>query len=138
MAMAPDQKEFVSTSDGSRLILRRRAKDILELGWEGDRPNAFARIRAAIPNSPDLNQYAGRFVNGELRIEWNLLVSEGSLLITTPAGWRIPIAEAAPDRFEVGPWVLEFERSEGQISGLALHRERLWRLVFERVDGNPE
>ena len=137
MSLDPSQKEFVAISDGFRLILRRQGKDTLELGWEGDRPNSFTRIRTAIPNSPDLKQYAGRFVNEELQLEWNLLVSDDSLLITTPAGWRIPVVAAAPDRFEVGPWFLEFERTAGKISGLALHRERLWKLTFQRVDATP-
>lgn len=133
MSLDQNKKEFVAITGSFRLILRRRGKDTLELGWEGDRPNSFARIRTAIPNSPDLNQYAGRFKNEELHLEWNLLVSGGSLLITTPAGWRIPVVEAAPDRFEVGPWFLEFERTGGKVSGLALHRERLWKLTLQRV-----
>jgi CubicO group peptidase (beta-lactamase class C family) len=138
MSLDSSRKEFVALSDGFRLLLQRRGQDTLELGWEGDRPNCFTRIRITIPNSPDLNQYAGRFVNGELDLEWNLLVSNRSLLITTPAGWRIPVVQAAPDRFEVGPWFLEFERTEGKISGLALHRERLWKLTFQKVDETPK
>jgi len=135
--MSADQKqnEFSTESDGFRLLLRRRGQDVVELGWEGDRPNSFKRLRPMAPSPPELGRYAGHFVNYELNVKWDLVLAEGSLLITTDAGWRIPLAEAARDHFEVGPWLLEFERDSDRISGFTLHRERLWRLAFQRIGG---
>jgi CubicO group peptidase (beta-lactamase class C family) len=132
------QKEFAAVSGSFRFLLRPRGRDSIELGWAGARPNSFTRVRERMRDPQDLNQYTGRFINEDLHFEWKLLVSSGSLLITTSAGWRIPVAQTAPDRFEVGPWLLEFERAKGTIAGLAVHRERLWTLRFEKVDGTAQ
>jgi CubicO group peptidase (beta-lactamase class C family) len=135
MSFDPKQKAFSVESDGFRLLLRRRGRDTIELGWEGDRLNLFNRLVVTLPGPSGLGQYAGHFVNDELQVKWDLVLDDASLLITTAAGWRIPLAKAAPDRFEAGPWLLEFERKNGRISGFALHRERLWRLGFQRTGG---
>ncbi len=121
---------------GDGLTLRRRGKDTLELGWEGDRPNRFQRMPAAT-RAHDSGEYIGRFVNDELAVAWDLRVEKGVLVITNAAGWRIPLQQAVEDRFEVGPWLLDFERKSGQVVGFRLHRERLWNLRFERRPGVP-
>ena len=71
-------------------------------------------------------------MNSELNVAWDLITEDGALVITTAAGWRIPLARSAEDRFEVGPWLLEFQHVGTGISGFRLHRERLWNLAFER------
>jgi CubicO group peptidase (beta-lactamase class C family) len=133
MSPQPKKNEFIEASDGGSLLLRRPGPDVIQLGWEGDRLNSFTRLRMTPPVSQEVSQYAGRFFNDDLNLEWDLVVTEGSLLITTAAGWRIPLTEAAPDRFEVGPYLLEFEREGGRISGFALHRQRVWRLQFRNA-----
>ena len=67
-----------------------------------------------------------------MKIVWNLVTAEGALLITNDLGWRIPLEAAARDRFEVGPWSVEFQRDGTAISGFLLHRQRVWRLRFEK------
>ena len=136
MSLDRKQKAFITESDSFPLFLRRRGKDVVELGLEGDRPNSFRRLRPTEPNPLQLGRYTGNFENDELNVKWNLVLADGSLLITTNAGWRIPLAQAAEDRFEVGPWLLEFERENGRISGFTLHRERLWGLVFQKIGGS--
>jgi CubicO group peptidase (beta-lactamase class C family) len=69
MSVDPKQKEFSTASDGFRLLLRRRGPDVVELGWEGDRPNSFKRLRPTVPSPPELGPYAGHFVNDELNVK---------------------------------------------------------------------
>jgi hypothetical protein len=44
----------------------------------------------------------------------------------------------APDRFETGPWLLEFERAKETITGFVVHRQRLWKLGFEKAEGTAK
>ena len=133
MLAGTKENEFIAKFDGFRVVLRRQEPDVLQMGWEGDRPTSFRRLRSATPSASEIGQYVGRFVNEDLNVQWNLVLMDGTRLITTDAGWRIPLAVAAQDRFEAGPWVLEFRRDGDSISGFRLHRERLWRLVFEKI-----
>jgi CubicO group peptidase (beta-lactamase class C family) len=131
MSFGRNPREFSTQSETLRLFLRRRGKDAVTLFWEGDRPTSFERIRPAAV-TPGLGRYAGRFVNSDLDVAWDLIVENEALVITTAAGWRIPLARSVDDHFEVGPWQLEFERGGTGISGFRLHRERVWNLPFER------
>jgi hypothetical protein len=78
--------------------------------------------------------FAGSFQNADLQIDWKLIVADEVLTITTNAGWRILLEPAAPDRFAVGPWVLRFHRENGKVTGFDLHRERLWKLHFRKIN----
>jgi CubicO group peptidase (beta-lactamase class C family) len=137
MSAGPKRTEFSAKSDGFRMLLRRRSADVVQMGWEGDRPNSFRRIHSTVPGPSELGQYAGRFLNEDLNVKWDLALIDGALVITTDAGWRIPLTAIAQNRFEVGPWLLEFRRDGGSISGFTLHRERLWALRFEKT-GAPD
>ena len=132
MFRGPKRSMFSTDSGTVRLFLRRRSKDIVELGLEGDRPNSFRRLRSGESKTTELAAYAGHYVNDELDVAWDLLVADRTLVVTTVAGWRIPLAQAAEDRFEVGPWLLEFDRDTSGVRAVRLHRERLWDLAFQR------
>lgn len=131
MSVGRNTKELSTQTETLRLFLRSKGKNAFELLWEGDRTTSFERVRPST-QSVDLNRYVGHFVNGEINVGWDLIVEDGSLAITTAAGWRIPLARSVGDRFEVGPWLLEFVRDGTGISGFRLHRERLWNLAFKR------
>ena len=54
-----------------------------------------------------------------------MAVQSGGLLLTTSAGWRIPLDAIASDRFVAGPWSLDFVREPaGRVTALELHRVR--------------
>lgn len=131
MFLGRNPKEFSTESETPRLLLRRKGKDAVDHLWEGDRPTSFERIRPA-SITPALDRYVGRFVNSELGVAWDLVLEKEALVITTAAGWRIPLTRSVDDHFEVGPWQLEFEQSGTGVSGFRLHRERVWNLPFAR------
>jgi CubicO group peptidase (beta-lactamase class C family) len=109
------------------LVLRRRGRDGLDVGFAGDRMTRFRRMVGEELALTGADGYVGRFSNDELGVRWEFVVAEGRLVLTTAAGWRIPLEAVARDRFAVGPWLLEFGAD-----GLRLHRERLWNLEFRR------
>ena len=109
------------------LVLRRRGRDGMDVGFEGDRMTRFRRMVGEELALQGADGYVGRFSNDELGVRWEFVVAEGRLVLTTAAGLRIPLEAVARDRFAVGPWLLEF-----RAQGLRLHRERLWNLEFRR------
>lgn len=109
------------------LVLRRRGRDGVDVGFEGDRMTRFRRLTGEQLAVRGLSVYGGVYRNEELGLRWEFVVEEGRLVLTTAAGWRIPLEAVARDRFVVGPWGLEFGAQ-----GLRLHRERLWDLELQR------
>jgi CubicO group peptidase (beta-lactamase class C family) len=119
---------FLPNGDG-KLEIRRRGRDTIAVGWEGDRPTLYRKLTAEELRTAPPENYKGRFSNDELGVTFDLVVADGALTITNDAGWRIPLEAAARDRFSAGPWILEFDQDHG---GFRLHRERLWSLRFRR------
>ncbi len=109
------------------LVLRRRGRDGVDGGFEGDRMMRFRRMTGEELALQGAEGYVGRYSNDELGVRWEFVVAEGRLVLTTAAGWRLPLEAVARDRFAVGPWLLEFGAQ-----GLRLHRERMWNLEFRR------
>lgn len=122
---------FTTGSSTFPMVLRLRGPNALDFGVEGDRFERFRRIPPALNPLP-IAVYGGDFVNTEMNLSWHLLVENGVLVLTTAAGWRIPFTYVAPDRFEVGPWLIRFERDQSGITALLLHRQRAWNLRFQR------
>jgi len=127
-----NRRQLFADDAGSRLVLTLLAPDRVELQWDEGRPEIYHRLDGESPRPSDLPAYAGDYRSADAGARWRLVVEKGKLLITTAAGWRIPIEPAGPDRFMVGPWSLHFIRQNGQASRIELHRARLWQLVFER------
>ena len=109
------------------LVLRPRGRGGVDVGFAGDRMTRFRRMKGEEWEVPGAEGYVGRYSNDEWGARWEFVVAEGRLVLTTAAGWRIPLEAVARDRFAVGPWLLEFGAD-----GLRLHRERLWNLEFRR------
>lgn len=118
---------------GSRLVLTKLAADRIKLAWGAARPEVYHRVAAVLPRQSELLEYAGDYTSADADARWRIVAEPGKLLITTAAGWRIPLEAAGADRFMVGPWSLHFVRqADGGVTRLELHRARLWRLVFDR------
>lgn len=118
---------------GFRLLLTRLDRDRFQLQWEGGaRPVVYHRLPAAPAGR--LSDFAGSYRSSDAGAEFRMVPDGPVLLLTTGAGWKIPLDGVAPDRFAVGPWSLAFVRdSAGRVSALQLHRARLWNLHFERL-----
>lgn len=117
---------------GFRLLLTRLDRDRFQLQWEGGRPVVYRRLPAGPPGR--LADFAGDYRSQDAGAEFRMVPDGGILLLTTAAGWKIPLDGMAPDRFAVGPWSLDFVRDPaGHVTTLELHRARLWNLRFERV-----
>ena len=127
-----NRRQLFADDAGSRLVLTMLAPDRVQLQWDEGRPEIYHRLDGEAPHPSDLATYAGDYRSADAEARWRLVVEKGKLLITTAAGWRIPIEAAGPDRFMVGPWSLRFLRQNGTATRIELHRARLWRLVFDR------
>jgi hypothetical protein len=104
------------------------------LQWDGALPVAYQRLDPVQPRPEQLAALAGDYQSADAGTRWTLLLHQGSLLITTSAGWRIPLDAVGSDRFVAGPWSLHFVRGDdGRPRGMQLHRARLWNLWFERL-----
>jgi CubicO group peptidase (beta-lactamase class C family) len=128
-----NRRQLFADDAGSRLVLTRLASDRIQLAWDYTRPEVYHRVAAVMPRQSELSVYAGDYHSTDAGARWRLVAEAGKLLITTAAGWRIPLEAAGSDRFMVGPWSLDFvRRADGGVARLELHRARLWRLEFER------
>jgi CubicO group peptidase (beta-lactamase class C family) len=128
-----NRRQLFADDAGSRLVLTRLAPGRIRLAWDDARPEIYHRVEGESPRQSELGVYAGDYHSADAGARWRVVVEQGKLVITTAAGWRIPLEAAGPDRFMVGPWSLSLvRRAGGGVERLELHRARMWRLVFER------
>ncbi len=128
-----NRRQLFTDDGGFRLTLTMLSSDRLMLQWDGALPVIYQRLEPVATRPEELAKLAGDYESPDAGAKWTLVYHQGMLLITTSAGWRIPLDAVGSDRFVVGPWSLHFVRdAEGRAKGLELHRARLWRLWFER------
>ena len=130
-----DRRQLYADEGGFRLTLTMLSRRLMTLQWDGGLPVTYEKLDAVAQHSDQLASLAGAYRCPDADTLWNLVFDRGGLLITTSAGWRIPLEAIGSDRFIVGPWSLHFLRdSAGRPTGIALHRARLWDLRFERLN----
>ena len=129
-----NRRQLFTDDGGFRLTLTMLSTDRMSLQWDGALPVAYQRLEPVSMHADQLAALAGEYRCPDAGADWNLVFRQGSLVITTAAGWRIPLDAIGSDRFVVGPWSLHFIRdSQGRPQGIQLHRARLWNLWFARV-----
>lgn len=125
---ALNRRQLFADEGGFRLTLTMLSRDRLTLQWEGSLPVTYQRLDSVMPRAEQRAALAGTYRSADAATTWTLVVDRGELLITTAAGWKIPLDPVGSDRFVVGPWSLHFVKG-----GIELHRARLWNLRFEAV-----
>jgi hypothetical protein len=124
-----NRRQLYADEGGFRLTLTMLSPTQFTLQWDDSLPVGYQRLNADSPRPAQLAALAGTYRSADAGTTWNIIFDRGALLITTAAGWRIPLDPAAADRFVAGPWSLHF-----MTGGVELHRARLWNLFFGKVE----
>ena len=129
-----NRRQLFTDDGGFRLTLTMLSTNRMTLQWDGMLPANYQKLDPVSMHSDEVAALAGDYQSADAGAHWTLVFRQGVLLITTSAGWRIPLDPVGSDRFVVGPWSLHFLRdSAGHGTGIQLHRARLWNLSFART-----
>lgn len=129
------RNSLFAESGGARVILTRLAPDRIRLERNGGIPVTYERLPVSTPQAGELESLTGEYRSADIDSTWSFSLEGGRLIASINGNWRIALDAAGPDRFAGGPWSLHFQHdTEGRVTGVELHRARLWNLRFERVD----
>jgi len=129
-----NRRQLFADEGGFRLTLTMLSTDRMTLQWDGALPVTYQRLEPVQLRPEQLAALAGDYQCPDAGTTWTLVFHQGGLMITTSAGWKIPLDAVGSDRFVVGPWSLHFMRdAEGRPQGIQLHRARLWNLWFAKA-----
>jgi hypothetical protein len=93
----------------------------------------YKRVEPARPSEMDLRGFAGRYASDEVNTTLELLVDEGTLVVRRSPDWSIRLTPVSADAFRGDLGWITFDRdASGQVTGLTVSQDRMWRLPFVR------
>jgi hypothetical protein len=93
----------------------------------------YDRVKPVRPSVTELRAFAGRYTSDEVNTTLELLVDDGALVVRRAPDWNIRLTPVYADAFrgDLG-WITFTRDAAGQVIGLNVSQERMWRLPFMR------
>lgn len=104
-----------------------------------DRPNdpevRIEPVAEVQPTAAQLAVYEGSYLGVDARVDYEVRVDDGGLVLVNALGNALPLRASYPDAFTRGGLTVLFRRdAAGSVIGLTWSQGRVWGLDFERVE----
>lgn len=122
----------LTTAGGLRF--ERNAKGMTVTNVSGP-PQQWDKVSPAAPDAAALREFEGRYVSDEVRAEYTVKVVDGNLTLAQPPKTIMRLNPVTADLFEsVAVGITFLRNGSGNVTGLAIGTDRMWRLEMRRVE----